>query len=116
MKKAGFFHSTGSGFSTKIIVLFCCILMVSAGCEFLEKEEIPPDQLPPVPAACSKESNIYANALYGAYEHAEVSQMQIRRVAKEFSKCLQNSGLSEAEARGIVKNQEKTFRDTLEGN
>ncbi len=116
MKKAGFFHSTGSGFSTKIIVLFCCILMVSAGCEFLDKEEIPPDQLPPVPAACSKESNFYANALYGAYERAEVSQLQVARMANKFSDCLQSAGLSEAEARGIVRNQEKTYRDKLDGN
>ncbi len=108
MKKAGFL---------KLFILFVLLIgLALSGCEFLDKEEIPPDQLPPVPAACSKESNFYANALYGAYERAEVSQLQVARMANKFSDCLQSAGLSEAEARGIVRNQEKTYRDKLDGN
>jgi hypothetical protein len=62
------------------------------GCDFLPSE-IPPNHLPPIPAECSNESNRLSNALFGAYTSAEVSTMQITRVANTLADCLQKEGL-----------------------
>ena len=84
--------------------------MVSFGCDFFKKEEIPPENLPPVPESCTALSNQYSHALKLAYSSVEVSQLQITRVANQFAHCMEGEGLSEAEAKGIVKNIEKTVR------
>jgi hypothetical protein len=85
--------------------------MVSFGCDFFKKEEIPPEKLPPVPEACAALSNQYSHALMLAQSSAEVSQLQITRIASQFAQCMEDAGLSEAEAKGIVKNIEKTVRE-----
>jgi hypothetical protein len=84
--------------------------MVSFGCDMFKKEEIPPEKLPPVPDACAAFSNQYSHALKLAHSSVEVSQLQIARIANQFAHCMEDEGLSEAEARGIVKNIEKTVR------
>jgi hypothetical protein len=85
--------------------------MLAAGCDFFKKEEIPPEKLPPVPESCAPLSAQYSQALKVAYSSAEVSQLQITRIANQFAQCMENEGLSEAEAKGIVKNIEKTVRE-----
>ena len=82
------------------------------GCDMFSKE-IPPEELPPVPQECIPLSTEYANAITGAYSTAKVSQMQITRVTNEFLECMQNAGLSNAEAIGIVKEREKTIKERL---
>ena len=95
-----------------IIVLFLA-LMIFCGCDFFV-EEIPPEKLPPVPEKCMTLSNQHTNALLGAYTSAEVSQLQITRITNEFVNCMQDSGLSRAEAKGIIKNKEITVKKELE--
>ena len=82
------------------------------GCDMSSKE-IPPEELPAVPQECIPLSTEYTNALTTAYTTAKVSQMQITRVTNEFLDCMQNAGLSNAEAIGIVKDREKTIKEKL---
>ena len=96
-------------FITIVLVIFI-MGIVSFGCDFFKKEEIPPENLPPVPEACAALSNEYSQALVSAQSAVEASQMQITRIANHFAQCMQDAGLSEAEAKGIVKNMEKTVR------
>jgi len=84
--------------------------LISFGCDFFKKEEIPPENLPPVPEACAALSDEYSQALVLAQSAVEASQMQITRIASHFAQCMEDAGLSEAEAKGIVKNIEKTVR------
>jgi hypothetical protein len=93
-----------------IVSAIFIIGIVSFGCDFSNKEEIPPEKLPPVPDTCTALSNQYSTALRLAYSSAEVSQLQITRVASHFAQCMEDAGLSEAEAKGIMKNMEKTIR------
>jgi len=95
-----------------IIVIFSA-LIIFCGCDFFT-EEIPPEKLPPIPEKCMKLSNQHTNALLGAYSSAEVSQLQITKITNEFVNCMQDSGLSRAEAKGIIKNQEATIKKELE--
>jgi hypothetical protein len=93
------------------IVIFIFIMgMVSFGCDFFKKEEISPENLPPVPESCAALSNEYSQALMLAQSAVEASQLQITRIASQFAKCMEEAGLSEAEAKGIVKNIEKSVR------
>ncbi|GBE04582.1 MAG TPA: hypothetical protein ENG95_05805 [Nitrospirae bacterium] len=104
-----------TAFTAKIIVLFFSICMITSGCDMLKEEAIP-ENLPPVPVACMKESNLYANALYGLSNPlANVSQLQVSRMAGKFAACLENEGLTPAEARGIVKKQKEEF-NASQGN
>jgi hypothetical protein len=98
-------------FYSAIVIIIFIIGMVSFGCDFFKKEEIPPEKLPPVPEACAALSNQYSHALMLAQSSAEVSQLQITRIANQFAQCMEEAGLSEAEAKGIVKNIEKTGRE-----
>jgi hypothetical protein len=95
-------------FSLNIVLLISLLF----GCDMSSKE-IPPEELPAVPQECISLSTEYANAITGAYSTAKVSQMQITRVTNEFLECMQNAGLSRAEAVGIVKNREKTIKEGL---
>ncbi|MCG2721437.1 MAG: hypothetical protein L6290_05395 [Thermodesulfovibrionales bacterium] len=97
-------------FITIVGVIFI-VGMVSFGCDIFKKEEIPPEKLPLVPESCAALSNQYSHALKLAHSSVEVSQLQIARVANQFAHCMEDAGLSEAEARGIVKNIEKTVRE-----
>jgi len=100
----------------KINILFITIVVViimgliSFGCDSFKKEEILPENLPPVPEACAALSDEYSQALVLAQSAVEASQLQITRIANHFAQCMQDAGLSEAEAKGIVKNMEKTVR------
>jgi hypothetical protein len=96
-------------FITIVIVIFI-MGIVSFGCDLLKKEEIPPEKLPPVPESCAALSNEYSHALVLAQSSVEASQLQITRIANHFAQCMEDAGLSEAEAKGIVKNIEKTVR------
>ena len=98
-------------FFIRIVSVIFIMGMVSFGCDFSKKEEIPPEKLPPVPESCAALSNQYSHALMLAHSSAEVSQLQITRVAGQFAQCMEDAGLSEAEAKGIVKNMEKTIRE-----
>jgi hypothetical protein len=103
MKKTGF------------LIRVSLLLSLSAllfGCDMFSKE-IPPEELPPIPQECIPLSTEYTNAITGAYSTAKVSQMQITRVTNEFLECMQNAGLSRAEAVGIVKNREKIIKEGL---
>jgi hypothetical protein len=84
--------------------------LLSFGCDFSNKEEIPPEELPPVPEACAPLSSEYAHAIRLAQSSVEVSQLQITRIASHFAQCMEEAGLSEEEARGIVRDIEKKTR------
>jgi hypothetical protein len=77
-------------------------------------EEIPPGQLPPIPDECMGLSESHTNALFGAYTTGQVSQLQITRAANTFYECLKDAGLSNSEAKGIIKNKENTLKVELE--
>jgi hypothetical protein len=96
--------------------LYAVILLMSMawfGCDMLQKEEIPPDKLPPIPEKCAALSTQYTHALQVAYTSAEASQLQIARLANIFVECMEGEGLSRAEAKGIIKNLEKTTKENL---
>jgi hypothetical protein len=96
-------------FISMVVVIFI-MGMLSFGCDFFKKEEIPPENLPPVPESCVALSNEYSHALMLAQSSVEASQLQVTRIASQFAKCMEDAGLSEAEAKGIVKNIEKSVR------
>jgi hypothetical protein len=98
----------------RIISVIFIMGMVAFGCDFSKKEEIPAEKLPPVPESCATLSNQYSHALKLAHSSAEVSQLQITRIASQFAQCMENAGLSEAEAKGILKNIEKTVSEEEE--
>jgi hypothetical protein len=94
-------------FSGKLIALFLLMLMIVTGCDMLTTTtETPPDKLPPVPEKCMTLYNTHKNALLVAYSSAEASQMQVARVANEFTQCIENEGLSRADAKGMLKKNE----------
>ena len=97
----------------KRIIVILSTLMICFGCDFFT-EEILPEKLPPIPEKCMKLSNQHTNALTVAYTSAEVSQLQITRITNEFVKCMQDAGLSRAEAKGIIKNKEVTIKKEVE--
>lgn len=90
-----------------ISIVSLLLLWIFFGCDS-SKKEIPPDQLPPVPETCSGLSTQYSQALAAAHSSVEASQVQVTRIASQFAHCMEEAGLSEAEARGIVKNMERT--------
>jgi hypothetical protein len=98
-------------FFITIVSVSIILGIVFFGCDFFKKEPVPPEQLPPVPESCATLSNQYSHALKVAHSSAEVSQLQITRIASHFAQCMEDAGLSEAEAKGIVKNIEKTVRE-----
>ena len=101
--------------SGKLISLFFLMLMIVAGCDMLTTTtETPPDKLPPVPEKCMTLYNTHKNALLVAYSSAEASQMQVARVANEFTKCMENEGLSRADAKGILKKNEADAKSEVE--
>jgi hypothetical protein len=83
------------------------------GCDFLPTE-VPPEQLPPIPAECSDESQRLSKALFGAYTSAEVSQMQITRVTNALVESLRIEELTRAEAKGIIKKKKKEIQEQVE--
>jgi hypothetical protein len=94
------------------------VFLILAGCDMLTSD-IPPDKLPPVPEKCQSLSDQHKNALSAAYTSVGASQMQVTRVANEFAQCLQDEGLSRAEAKGILKKNEaeaKAAADKSGGN
>lgn len=95
-----------------ILMFFLSVVSVS-GCDLLPSE-VPPNQLPPIPAECSNELNRLSNALFGAYTSAQVSTMQITRVANALAECLEKEGLTRAEVRGIIKKREKEIQEQVE--
>ena len=102
-------------FSGKFIVLFFLMLMITAGCDMLTTTtETPPDKLPPVPENCMTLYNTHKNALLVAYSSAEASQMQVARVANEFAQCMEDAGLSRADAKGILKKNEAEAKQEVE--
>jgi hypothetical protein len=102
-------------FSEKRIVLLFLMLMIIAGCDMLTTTtETPPDELPPVPENCVTLYRAHKNALLIAYSSAEASQMQIARVANEFTECVENEGLSRADAKGMLKQNEAEAKQEAE--
>jgi hypothetical protein len=101
--------------SRKLMALFFLLLMLVAGCDTLNfTTETPPDKLPPVPEKCMTLYNTHKNALLIAYSSAEASQMQVARVANEFTQCMENEGLSRADAKGILKKNEADAKQEVE--
>lgn len=93
---------------TGILIFFTIIL--AAGCEMIE-EQFAAGSIQPVPAECNKEANFLDNALYGSQERGDVSKMQVTRVMNEFSTCMQNAGLSEADAKATLKDRIDTLNE-----
>jgi hypothetical protein len=93
--------------------LVCLMLLFGAGCDMLS-QDIPPEKLPPVPEQCVALSNQHKNALQAAYSSVRASQMQVARIANEFSQCMQDQGLSKAEAKGILKKNEEDAKGEVE--
>jgi len=102
-------------FPGNLIALFFLMLMIVAGCDMLPTTtETTPDKLPPVPENCMTLYNTHKNALLIAYSSAEASQMQVARVANEFTQCMENEGLSRADAKGILKKNEADAKQEVE--
>jgi hypothetical protein len=95
------------------IMTVAVIAFIFYGCDMTTKE-IPPDQLPSVPEQCTTLSDQHVRALTLAYTSAEASQLQVTRIANHFAQCMEDAGLSRNEAKGIIKNQEKTAREQAE--
>jgi hypothetical protein len=93
--------------------LLSLMLMLAAGCDMLTSD-IPPEKLPPVPEKCQTLSTRHKNALTLAYSSAEASRMQVARVANEFAQCMQDEGLSRAEAKGILRKNEAEAQQEAE--
>jgi hypothetical protein len=91
------------------ILVFIAIILV-AGCEMIE-EQFATGSIQPVPAECNKEANFLDNALYRSQERGDVSKMQVTRVTNLFNTCLQNAGLSKADAKATLKDRIKTFNN-----
>ena len=90
-------------------LIFFAITLVS-GCNMIQ-EEFATGSIQPVPAGCNKEANFLDRALYGSQELGQVSKMQVTRVMNEFNTCLQNAGLSKADAKATIKDRIKTFNE-----
>ena len=102
-------------FSGTLSVLFFLMLMILTGCDmFTTSTETPPDKLPPVPEKCMTLFTAHKNALLVAYSSPEASQMQIARVANEFTQCMENAGLSRADAKGMLKKNEAEAKQEAE--
>jgi hypothetical protein len=98
-------------FPLACVALVC--FMLGTGCDMLT-QEVPADKLPPVPEKCQSLSDQHKNALAAAYSSAEASQMQVARVANHFAQCMQDEGLSRAEAKGILKKNETEAKQEIE--
>jgi hypothetical protein len=94
-----------------IILLVGCVTFF--GCDYFVAD-IPPEQLPPVPEECSAELGRLHNALLGAYTTGEVSQVQITRYETGLADCMKSSGLSRAEIKGLLKEQERKMQKEAE--
>lgn len=81
------------------------IFITFYGCDKFTSE-VPTEKLPPVPDKCISLSNKHMNAMLIAYKSVEVSQLQVTKLANEFAQCMQDAGLSRAEAKGILKKNE----------
>jgi hypothetical protein len=93
-----------------IVLLYLVFAVI--GCS-VNTEEIPSVTLRSVPYECERLSNIHTRALQGAYERANVSQLQVIRATNKFSECLQNSGLSEAESRAVINNKVESVKKEM---
>lgn len=98
---------------TKTFILFACLVIGCIGCDIFNKEKIP-EELPPVPETCIALSNEYINALNIAYTSVKASQLQISTIANKFAQCMQDEGLSRAEAKGIINDIEKQVRNDID--
>jgi hypothetical protein len=83
------------------------------GCDMFS-EEIPPDQLPPIPEECISESYRYEEMLRAAYTSIEASQTQVSITASKFAECMQNAGLTKGETKGIIKDIERYVRQEVD--
>ncbi|MHA2219928.1 MAG: hypothetical protein ACXACY_28880 [Candidatus Hodarchaeales archaeon] len=97
----------------KGITVFFFILLIGAGCNLLQEEETLKG-LPSIPRECRKQSNLYTKTLDGMYRLAQVSQFQVGRAATRLHECLINSGITDAEARGIIKKKDETIKKKIE--
>ncbi len=78
------------------------VLIFAVGCDMFEKE-VPEDKLPPVPEKCQPLADEHRNAVMAAASSVQASQTQIAMIANRFAQCMQDEGLSRAEAKGILK-------------
>ncbi len=97
-----------TGLTAKLIFIIIIIIFIS-GCDFL-KEEVFTGPLPPMPTECIKIANLLDQGLFGL-ERAQVSKLQVTRANNRLDECLQNSGLTAAQSKAIIKNKIKTFRE-----
>jgi hypothetical protein len=91
------------------VIILCAELMLAGGCDMFEKE-VPPENLPPVPEKCQPLSDEHKNAVIAATSSVQASQTQIAMIANRFAQCMQDEGLSRAEAKGVLKKNEAEAR------
>jgi hypothetical protein len=104
-------------FMRKLILLFGLMLMIMAGCDQLNTiTPTPPDKLPPVPENCMDLFNQHKKALFAAYSSVSASQMQVATVANKFAQCMEDEGLSKADAKGIIKKNEADTKQEVEND
>ena len=94
-----------------IVISFLTVNFI--GCDTFT-EEIPPDQLPPIPEECISLSHRYEETLRAAYSSIEASQTQVSFTANKFAECMQDAGLTRAETKGIVKDIESYVRQEVD--
>lgn len=101
----------------KLISLFVLMLMLVAGCDKLSTvTATPPDKLPDVPENCVDLSNQHKKVLFAAYSSVNASQLQISFAANKLAQCLEDEGLSRADAKGIIKKNEADVKQEVENN
>lgn len=83
------------------------------GCDIFT-QEIPPDQLPPIPEECISLSHRYEETLRAAYTSIEASQTQVSIAANKFANCMQDAGLTKGETKGIIKDIERYVRQEVD--
>ncbi len=89
------------------------VLMLTWGCDMLG-QEVPPEKLPPVPEKCRPLSDEHRDAVIAATSSVKASQTQISFIANRFAQCMQDEGLSRAEAKGLIKKNEAEARQAGE--
>ena len=83
------------------------------GCDMFS-QEVPPDQLPPIPEECISLSQRYEETMRTAYTSIQASQTQVSLAASKFANCMKEAGLTKGEVKGIIKDIERYVRQEVD--
>ena len=101
----------------KLVSLFALMLMLMAGCDKLNTvTATPPDKLPDVPENCVDLSHQHKKVLFAEYSSVNASQLQVSIAANKLAQCLEDEGLSKADAKGIIQKNEADAKQEAESD